>query len=62
MDQQPVTREEQYRQIMDKALEQAPEQPVLPVAPAEASFFFPWEYSRYRANGTTSAEYRSDQG
>lgn len=62
MDRQQATLEQQYQHIMETALRQGTEQPSVPVAPAEAAFYFPWEYSPYRANGTTSAESGSNQG
>ena len=49
--------EQQYREILAKAAEQQPGHtfPQPAVTPIE-NFFFPWEYSPYRANGSTSAE------
>lgn len=49
--------DEQYRQIMDQATKEAAGYGFVPtpVAPAGA-FFFPWERSPFRANGSTSAE------
>jgi hypothetical protein len=49
--------EAQYKAILDTAARQAPitVPAAAPVAP-DASFFFPWEHSAYRANGSSSAE------
>lgn len=44
-----------YDDIMQTAWKQIPEhQGILPSGPG--GYFFPWEYSPYRANGSTSAE------
>lgn len=56
MDEQLTAVERQYQEIMELARQQAQGQQVLPIMPAQTSYFFPWEYSPYRANGTTSAE------
>ncbi len=56
-----VKRATQYREFLEKAAQLAvvpAVQPTLP-DPIQSSFFFPWEYSPYRANGTTSAESNS---
>jgi hypothetical protein len=44
-----------YDEIMRLAMKQLPEQPGAALG-GPAGFFFPWEYSPYRANGSTSAE------
>jgi hypothetical protein len=62
MDQEKAVLEQQYKKIMETAAEVAPEQPVLPAALSEAAYFFPWEYSPYSANATTTAEIYSAQG
>lgn len=58
MDMSKRDRVADYQLILEKAAEQLPAvtESLEHMASAEASFFFPWEYSPYRANGTTHAE------
>jgi hypothetical protein len=54
-----ISHAEQYRALLAEAAKLAPPGFVSPppIAPADAAgYFFPWEHSPYRANGTTNSE------
>ena len=51
-----VSREQAHRILLEKAAQQLPTAPFGQVVPVEASFYFPWEHSPFRTNGSTSAE------
>lgn len=58
MNRNQMSREAQFREFLEKASQKIPiqfPQQVI-IAPVDAAFFFPWERSPYRTNGSTTSE------